>query len=80
MKVGQMEWEATLSTSKFNEQVDAAKATITDFSSGMSIAGREIDAALLHTTEDLGKLNTRLESVREEIISTSSQMYSSKAS
>ena len=69
-----MEWEATLSTSKFNEQVDAAKATITDFSSGMSIAGREIDAALLHTTEDLGKLNKRLESVREEIISTSSQM------
>lgn len=74
MKIGQMEWEAILSTSKFNEQVDAAKATINDFSSGMSIAGKEIDAALLNTTEDLGRLNKRLADVRSEIQSTTNQM------
>lgn len=74
MKIGQMEWEAIFNTSKFNEQVDAAKSTINDFSSGMSIAGREIDAALLNTTEDLGKLNKRLEEVRSEIQNTTNQM------
>lgn len=69
-----MEWEAIFNTSKFNEQVDAAKATITDFSSGMSIAGQEIDSALLNTTEDLAKMNKRLEDLRSEIQSTTSQM------